>query len=563
VAHCSISVTDAPARNQLAVRSGLLAARAAGYGALAVALTWPLVLRLGTQLPLGTEPVATVPRFNLWTMEWNARGLGPLRSGYWNAPIFSPTRGTFAFSDPQPLTGAVYHVLTSIGLRPTAGYAVILLAALAVNGLAAAMFLDDVGVAPAPASLAGVLMVALPFVANELGVVQLVMVWPMLFGLRALHRYFARPDYARAGLVGLWVAVSLLTSEYYAFFLLVALVVVGVVYLVGRRLQPVRLAHAAVAFGVLLVLGAPFVIAQSSRIGDYAWPEATVAALGASPRDWFRLPASTLGSGLPGVGTAHGTELALYPGTVLLVLAYLGLAGARRGRQRWIVAILTLGVVASLLADGLGLHFFGLEPYAFLRDHVAGFARIRSPFRWSVLTQVCVALLAGLGLDALWRWRRSWGPAIAIALTALAVFEVAQLPAHTAPAIRGDNADWIAYLQHEPDAPIAMVPFPVGPSEVDYTGTTLGMLLTLRVDQPSVNGYSGFFPADYVALRKEMADFPDDRTLASLRAFGVRRIVVENRWLTPERRARLRALGFAARPQFTGRDRSVYEVPPA
>jgi hypothetical protein len=88
------------------------------------------------------------------------------------------------------------------------------------------------------------------------------------------------------------------------------------------------------------------------------------------------------------------------------------------------------------------------------------------------------------------------------------------------------------------------------------------MLLTLHVDQPTVNGYSGFFPADYVALRKEMADFPDDRTLASLRAFGVRRIVVENRWLTPGRRARLRGLGFAARPQFTGRDRSVYEVPP-
>jgi hypothetical protein len=519
------------------------------------------VLRLGAQLPLGTEPVATVPRFNLWTMEWNARGLGPFRAGYWIAPIFSPTRGTFAFSDPQPLTGAAYHVVTSLGARPTVGYALILFAALVLNGVAAALFLDDVGVASVPASLGGALMVALPFVANELGVMQLAMVWPMLFGLRALHRYFARPDFVRAGLVGLWVAVSLLTSEYYAFFLLVALAVVGIVYVVKRRLQPVQLAHAAAALGVLFLLGAPFAIAQSSRIGDYAWPEATVAALGARPRDWFRLPATALGSGLPGVGTADGTELALYPGTVLLVLAYLGLAGARRGQRRWIVAILTLGVVASLLADGLGLHLFGLEPYAFLRDHVPGFARIRSPFRWSVLTQVCIALLAGLGLDAVWRWRRRWGPVLAIGLTVLAVAEVAQLPAHTAPAIRGENDDWIAFLRHQPDEPIALVPFPVGPSEVDYTGTTLAMLLTLHLDQPTVNGYSGFFPGDYVALRKEMADFPDRRTLSSLQAFGVRRIVVENRWLTPERRDRMRALGFTARPQFAGHDRSVYDVP--
>jgi hypothetical protein len=204
---------------------------------------------------------------------------------------------------------------------------------------------------------------------------------------------------------------------------------------------------------------------------------------------------------------------------------------------------------------------FGLEPYAFLRDHVPGFARIRSPFRWSVLTQMCDALLAGLGLDAVWRWRARWGPALAVALTLLAVLEVAQLPARTAPAIRGHHGDWIDYLRGRPDAPIAMVPFPAGPTEVDYAGTTMSMLLTLRVPQPTVNGYSGFFPADYIELRMQMRDFPDARTLAALQNFGVRSIVVENAWLTPGRHARMTALGFAARPAFAGQDRSVYLLP--
>ena len=143
-------------------------------------------------LPIGNEPVATVPRFNLWTMEWNARGFGVLRSAYWDAPIFSPTRGTFAFSDPQPLTGAVYHLLVGLGLTATAAYALVLLGALTLNGVAAGQMLTDVGVALVPASLGGALMIALPFVANELGVLQLVMLWPMLFGLGALHRYFVR-----------------------------------------------------------------------------------------------------------------------------------------------------------------------------------------------------------------------------------------------------------------------------------------------------------------------------------------------------------------------------------
>ena len=392
---------------------------------------------MGSQLPIGSEPVATVARFNLWTLEWNARGLGPFRRGYWNAPIFSPTRGAFAFSDPQPLTGAVFHVLTLLGIGATVAYALILLGALTLNGVAAARLLDGVGAGFVPASLGGALMVALPFVANEFGVLQLMMVFPMLFGLDALFRYFRHPDWQPAAIVGVWVAVSFLTSEYYAYFLLLALAIVTVVMLVRTKPRVAQLAHAAIAAGVALLLAGPFLAAQSSRIRGYAWPRDVVADLGANPRDWFRLHDSALGAHLPLVGTAHGAQLALYPGTILLVLAYFGLAGARRKQLRWIIAVIAVAVVASLLADGFGLDLFGWAPYQFLRDHLPGLSRIRSPYRFAVLTQVGVALLAGLGLDALWRWWHRWGAVLAIALTALAIIEVAQTPLRTEPAIPG------------------------------------------------------------------------------------------------------------------------------
>ena len=129
---------------------------------------------------------------------WSGTRAASARSarGYWNAPIFSPTRGAFAFSDPQPLTGAVFHVLTLLGIGATVAYALILLGALTLNGVAAARLLDGVGAGFVPASLGGALMVALPFVANEFGVLQLMMVFPMLFGLDALFRYFRAPGLA-------------------------------------------------------------------------------------------------------------------------------------------------------------------------------------------------------------------------------------------------------------------------------------------------------------------------------------------------------------------------------
>jgi hypothetical protein len=74
------------------------------YAALAIVLTWPLALRLTTHLPIGAESSPTVPLFNLWTLRWNAERLAEGYRGYWDAPIFHPTTGAFAFSEPQPLT---------------------------------------------------------------------------------------------------------------------------------------------------------------------------------------------------------------------------------------------------------------------------------------------------------------------------------------------------------------------------------------------------------------------------------------------------------------------------
>ena len=44
--------------------------------------------------------------------------------------------------------------------------------------------------------------------------------------------------------------------------------------------------------------------------------------------------------------------------------------------------------------------------------------------------------------------------------------------------------------------------------------------------QPIVNGYSGFYPASYLARLDEVAGFPDERSLTRLRRDGVRYVVV-------------------------------------
>ena len=54
-----------------------------------------------TAIPTTRSGSGTVPLLNVWTILWNVESVGRGFSGYWNAPIFCPLTGTFAFSEPQ------------------------------------------------------------------------------------------------------------------------------------------------------------------------------------------------------------------------------------------------------------------------------------------------------------------------------------------------------------------------------------------------------------------------------------------------------------------------------
>jgi hypothetical protein len=104
------------------------------YVLVAAVLTWPLVAHLTDALSLGTEPTSTVPLFNLWTLEWNRAQIADLYANYWDAPLFHPTSGAFALSEPQPLTGLAYAPVAWLGGNPVLAYNLVSLAILALNG---------------------------------------------------------------------------------------------------------------------------------------------------------------------------------------------------------------------------------------------------------------------------------------------------------------------------------------------------------------------------------------------------------------------------------------------
>jgi hypothetical protein len=551
------------------------------YAALAVVVTWPLAAHLPGGITRGTEPVSTVPLFNLWTLRWNQDSVGDLFRHYWDAPLFHPTPGGFALSEPQPLTGLVFAVPALVTGNPVLALNLVLLAALVANGLAAHRLAHTLGAAPVPAAATGGLAVALPFVAVQLGVLQLAMVFPLFLLVDSVIRWAPEGGRRAAAEIGLWLAAAFLTCGYYGLF---ASVVVGPATLVWVRrdwLSRSRAADVAVMAAVFAALAGPMIVDQARITADYTRAEDTIEGLSATNLDFGRLPAESPLRGIVPLPDDGGGGKALYPGTVLVSLGIAGVIVAGRavgdgegsGPRRRRLTFLVVGLVlAWLVSLGLNFRLLGFRPYEVLRRWVPGFDSLRSPFRAGVVAQVFAVALAAFALDAAWRWLRpeagrarvpgAAGAALGVAIVGLALVETGVMPSpvHT---VDRSTPDWATYLADNPlggggDPVLAFLPFPEDGKAASYQPTVEHMIDALDAGATTVNGYSGLFPRPYNDLEGAARQYPDYRADDLMAEYGVDAVVVERDWLAGNPAA-ASALDATYREAYRGPDSIVYE----
>ena len=487
-----------------------------GHLVVAVAVTAPLAWR-ASRLPLGTELTSTVPQFNLWTLEWTAQRLPHGLSGWWDAPIFWPQRGAFAFSEPQPLTGLAF-ALARPALGSVGTYSWLLILTIALNGLTGAALARRLGAGAVPSFLAGVLAQTLPFVFAEFGVFQLVAVWPLLAATACVIAWLDEPRFRHAALLGLSLAAAVGTCGYYALLFGLCLAVAAPVAIdrTWARDWRARVSGIALAAGMLLAVAGPFALGQQNRLSGRRWLDVTILDGSAVWQDW-----------------APGGPY--WPGVPLLVLASAGLAIGWRQRSSRVLA--TMGLAAFVFSLGSQLSVLGFRPWVFLTDHVDALARLRSPFRAAAVAQLMLVALSAGTLQWLWTRRAIPMRAAAPLLVVAAVLTSGFGPGRLAPGPPKPGA-WAAWLsEHRDGKPVAFLPFAPTGAVADFHPTTTRMLQSIDTGHPMVNGYSGFFPADHRELAQALWAFPDRRSVTELQARGVRYVVVEaSTWSTFDQR---------------------------
>lgn len=513
----------------------------------AIVLTYPLVWRPLTHLPLGAEPAGTVPLFNLWTLQWNTDQLRQGYAHYWDAPIFAPNTGTFAFSEIQPVTALLAAPLWLAFQAPALGYNAVVILFLALNGWFSYALLRGWGVSRLVGFWGGWLLQSLPFVAQELGVLQLIAIFGFLWTLFFLDRWLARPAWNTGTALALGPPLTFLTCGYYGLLSLIFLPLAFPFLLINRydnQTKPHCRRWLGLLAAIMLAAGltGPLVVAQQQQLNRYGFSRSdqTVESNSARPVDYTKpLDYNLLYGRLLGLSSAPGQRL--FPGLVLIGLGLAGLGG--QGQRAIKLYLLIALILAFLLSLGLRLQVGEFQPYAWLRAVVPGFGQLRSPFRFAYFAQLHLALLAGFGLKNVEKWvKQADSPSnknlrsnllrkllpAAIAVLAISESLALPLPLLQLPDLE-TGAAWRAWINRQPGTPtIVILPFAASPRAADFEQTVIWMLANRHLDARLVNGYSGFFPREHARLREALRSFPSAEGLNLLRQSQVDWVIIHH-----------------------------------
>jgi hypothetical protein len=497
------------------------------FAALTAVATFPQI-RDFTSVPYHSDPY-----FSMWRLAWIAHAIRTTPKHLFDANIFYPERFTLAYSDAMLLPGVIFAPLFWIGVGPAHIYNLALFAAFTLSGLTAFSLARLLTGNVSAAIIAGVIYAYSPYRFTHYLHLELQLVFWIPLLLLALHRALPRITTRDGVLLGTLMGLQLLSCIYVGIFtaLFFVIFVPCLLWLTGIPAWRGLIKPVAAAGGIALLLALPYAYAYTgarSTVGTRTVDQVTQYSA-----TWSHFLAAPEMNRLYG-GTAitdvyTASEMNLFPGVVAVLLALAGtVAGKDRMRLPYIAGLLFALVMTAGVNAGMFLWLF---------DHVALFRALRSPARFDILVVLCLAVLSAYGATALLDRIRTQGrrTAVASAIVALLMVEYASSPT-IYPVPPPSQVD--RYLSLKQGVVIAQLPVA---SDLGAFGSTdwLYMFQGRLHFHKMLNGYSGYGPPSYLAMRQVMSGFPDDGSIQFLRNHGVGYIVIRGGLFEPKQRMRV------------------------
>jgi hypothetical protein len=483
---------------------------AIGFGALAMALTYPLSLHLASL----SRTQSADGQFSVWNVAWVAHALLTQPRQILDANIFYPRPHTLVYSEANLAAGALAVPVYWLTRNPYVAHNFVLVLSF-VLGATSMYYLMRYLVADRRAAIVAAIVFAFtPHLFAHLQHIQLLMTAGIPLAMFAFHRLADAPTTRRGGTLGVIMAAEAYACAYYAVFVMLMVPVAALVVAGTRRLWQSRPYWTAIAVAALVavLLTLPLAVEYLSlqRATGFVRELSEAREFSADGRAYLASSSYAHRWILPLIGR---WKEVLFPGFTALVF---GVAGALTGwrsttRSREIVLLYaTLGLLAWWVSLGPAA---GL--YSVLYAWVPGFTFLRAASRFGLIVSFSLAVLSGLGVSTL--LARVPRPAIVfVVVAALAIGELIEPAAYravrpVAPAYR--------VLAHLPRG--GLLELPVYSRRFAFMRARY-MLGSTAHWQPLVNAYSDYMPVDLAAIEGQLGTFPSAESFALLQRDQVR-----------------------------------------
>ena len=449
------------------------------------------------------------PVLNAAILAWNAMHV-PWTEAWYQFPNFHPGRDTLTFSEHLLGVSVIAAPIYWATGDAAVAYNLTLLAAYPLCGLAMFALAWTLTRSHAAAFVAGLVFAFAPYRASQIAHIQaLTSFWAPL-ALVGLHRFLSEPGPGRLKWLVLFAASWLLQGASNSYYLVYFSVLVGlwVLWFVLLRRRWRNLAWIAAAGLVAVLPLIPILLrfldvhrryGLTRPMEEIAFYSADIASIVCAPPliaawGWLQpVPCSA--------------EALFFPGVTLLVLCLAGLVvtAGRRVRDadaQRDAAVVAFYAVAAVLTWSLtwgplptfdGKPALSQGPFAWLLQ-VPGVGGLRVPGRFWMMTLVCLSVLAGCAMAALTRRTGRLAPAL-VALVSVGLLADGWSNIPAPPLLPG------------PPDPAALrgavtMTLPLGANR-DYDSWS--EFHAVVGGWTTVNGYSGFEPPVYFALRDASA----------------------------------------------------------
>jgi hypothetical protein len=495
---------------------------------LAVAMTWPMLLRLRGHVPL--EP--NDPMLMSWVVAWTGHALVHQPLDIFQANTFYPEANSLAFGD-----GVVgYAPLGAIGKSPDAAlvrFNLLVLFTYALAFVGAYLLTRELGVGWIPAAIAGIAFSFSPWRLahiNHLNVLSGAGVALALFFLVRGYRRRRTVEIVVGWLFACWqLSLGFSTGLQFAYLMGILSLAVGLGWLWRGRPSVKRSLVVATALGVMafggtgLLLAQPYFQIEKEHAAELRERLKQVDLYSPPPRGFLAAPAESLVWGRATSSVRDSLfwpqEQGLFPGLTVVVLAAIGMGSSvySRGLRVGLAAGMT---VAGMFAMGTALAG-GRFTYQFLQ-RFPGWGAVRTPGRLMFLISLALAVLAAGGLEFLLHriqskghrqltargWIANWGLA-AILLGAVMLEGRGQVPHVEVPAAPAGQAG----------APSPQVHLPIGVPDPRY------QFWSVEGFPKMPNGWATFYPSWIPKFQQDLVDFPSEKSIRALRDLGIRVVI--------------------------------------